>query len=740
MAGKKEMLMAQFYEQCQQKGYTDMTNADHSLKAKVIATDLNLNYGKIEVFYEKAKKSYDLVRKEELDAQQARLAREQKEAQEAARRQVDGELLVTLSAGSEESSDATFVKVFIRPDETIYSTVNNGSKIEGPPQISVEQGGALLLTYHPSQAVYTGATVGGITTGGVHYTQAGYTSSKTRSGKGDIRISMGSTVFTLTTATMPDHTCRLFRRDPQFSQLVHDRKIKCYMESSKADFYYSSISTGRLDNQTLMNAVSLAADEHRLSYAHCERIANLLGRIVHGQFPPSDEQIYASAKALENAATSGELNRAMGLYRSIADYGDAAQRIAALQQKYDQILQSEKEQAVLAKEAKNRRAIKAAILFAVTAVVLTGVVFLSGAIRKNNAYKEALLLMDSGMYPQAVQALTELGDYKDCPLLLETAKIEILYSQAVDLMESGKYQEAIEAFRSLGDFRDSVALITESEEAILEQERAEFYEIAVEELAYLTSQDISGTVFFMHDSPLDYCPRQWILEGGVCTDHGFEDGDVCLDDYRRMLEIFSALGDYKDSRQIADRITQWIALVTDIHSMTTARYSYGYEGYLIDGDTLATAARRIEEYRTNCDFFPATCYFDSILTLYPYCGHWTLVSGKMPAYLGDPKGFSDKMEEFTASFIISPYSFAIASRAKLYMYAGRTAFELYSGDLAENPGTPFTFEYKRGSEEVAATCILESENSLRIEVLHKDNPFGANELVADSGTVIYEKE
>lgn len=43
MASKKTTLMAQFYAQCQQKGYTDMHDDVQSLKAKVIATDLGLD-------------------------------------------------------------------------------------------------------------------------------------------------------------------------------------------------------------------------------------------------------------------------------------------------------------------------------------------------------------------------------------------------------------------------------------------------------------------------------------------------------------------------------------------------------------------------------------------------------------------------------------------------------------------------------------------------------------------------
>ena len=94
MADKKTELMAQFYAKCQQKGYTDMTDDTQSLKAKVIATDLKLNYGNIVSFYEKAKSCYEQVQKEKAEAEaeaaekeakeeEKRLAKEEKEREKA---------------------------------------------------------------------------------------------------------------------------------------------------------------------------------------------------------------------------------------------------------------------------------------------------------------------------------------------------------------------------------------------------------------------------------------------------------------------------------------------------------------------------------------------------------------------------------------------------------------------------------------------------------------------------------
>lgn len=472
MADKKTELMAQFYEECQKKGYTDMHNDTQSLKAKVIATDLKLNYGNIAAFYEKAENCYTQVQEEKAEAQKQRKIQQQKEAEERTRRAVNGKLLVILSDRLCEGDDATSVRVYIRPDGSIYSTVNNGSKIEGAPTLSVKKGGALLLTYHPSQAVYTGATVGGVTTGGVHYTQSGYTTSKTHSGKGDIEISINRQTFTLRLASMSDYTCSLFQRDEAFRWWVTDKQVKCFVSSAKADFYYEAIQTGRLDTQTMMNTLSMAAEEQRLSYAACEGITNLLGRIVHGQFPPSDEQIYNSAKALENATTSAELNRAIELYNSISDYKDAAKRAQAAKAKYDDVLQMEKERAVLEKEAIKKRNKKLAVIFAAVSAILSIVAIVFSVAfsmqKKSNAYDDAIAHMNAGQYAEAIDVFAALGDYKDSAEQIKFAQaakeeadriteLDTMYNQALSSLEAGEYEKAYANFKLLGDYKDAKA-------------------------------------------------------------------------------------------------------------------------------------------------------------------------------------------------------------------------------------------------------------------------------------------
>lgn len=148
IASNKTQLIAQFYELCQSKGYTDMRDDRQSLKAKVIATDLGLRYGNIVEFYEKAAQCYQQVQAENAEeAERLRIQRQEEQA-ERARRAVNGTLLVTVSGNKET------LKVFLRPDHTFYCTVNDGEKIEGIPSVTVHKGGSLQYTYHPSETVF----------------------------------------------------------------------------------------------------------------------------------------------------------------------------------------------------------------------------------------------------------------------------------------------------------------------------------------------------------------------------------------------------------------------------------------------------------------------------------------------------------------------------------------------------------------------------------------------------------
>ena len=415
MADKKITVMAQFYEQCQTKGYIDMTDATQSLKAKVIATDLNLKYKDIAELYEKSAICYQQVQAEDAETERKAGIERKAAEEEAARRAVDGELLVSiLNSEKSKKSEEIMVKVYVRPDQSIYSVVNNGDKIEGAPSIMSSKGGVLTTTYHPSQAVYTGASSGGITMGGVHYTQASYSEKISKTENGDVEISVGETKFTIKRIIISPLVKSRFRRDQAFNNYVRGDTIQCFVHSATADMLVEAAMTQNLDYAARMNTLSVAVDKRRLPYNTCVGIANLLGRIVHCQFPPSDEEYYAEADALSKKTTSAELKRAVEIFTAISDYRDAEQRVKLAESKYEEILQEEKENAVLEKEAAAKRRKKsaiAAVAIMLVAAVVAGV--LLKVVLPNKNYNEAMTLLKSGDLVGARELLLPIADYKD---------------------------------------------------------------------------------------------------------------------------------------------------------------------------------------------------------------------------------------------------------------------------------------------------------------------------------------
>ena len=528
MADKKTTLMAQFYEQCQTKGYTDMSDATQSLKAKVIASDLKLNYGNIVEFYAKAKNCYDRVQEEKAEeARKAEIGRKAQE-EENARRAVGGEWLVTIYGAGTSSSDKAEVKVYVRPDGSVYSIIGNSAKIEGAPAVNVLRGAVLTMTYHPSQAVYTGATVGGITTGGVHYTQASYSEKASNTDTGSIQISVNGKEFLVKRFVVSVLTKSKFKRDSAFCNYASTGETQCYRSSGMGDLMREAAFMQNVQYTDRINMLSRAADEDRLPYNTCAEIADLLGRIANAQFPPSDEEVYAAAEALAAKTTSAEVKRAVETFRNISDYRDASQRAKAAEEKYEELLQEEKEQAILAKEAtaKTRKKLVMILvpLIAVTAIVAMLMVKI---IIPNTRYTKAHALMDAAEYDEAIATFESLGDYKDSSSKI----VDCTYAKAVALMDAAEYDEAITVFKELGDYKDSGAKVTESTyaKAVALMDAAE-YDKAIHVFETLGDYEDSSAKII----DCTYAKAAALMDAA---------------EYEEAIVVFESLSGYKDSRE-----------------------------------------------------------------------------------------------------------------------------------------------------------------------------------------------
>ena len=86
------------------------------------------------------------------------------------------------------------------------------------------------------------------------------------------------------------------------------------------------------------------------------------------------------------------------------------------------------------------------------------------AIAMDDKYNDAIALMESGKYEEAISVFEELDGYKNSDTKIadcNTAIVDGKYNDAIALMESGKYEEAISVFEELDGYKDSDAKITD---------------------------------------------------------------------------------------------------------------------------------------------------------------------------------------------------------------------------------------------------------------------------------------
>ena len=141
----------------------------------------------------------------------------------------------------------------------------------------------------------------------------------------------------------------------------------------------------------------------------------------------------------------------------------------ALKEHKNQRLIREREQAAKKAAATQKNIKVLATVLIVAAVFCIVASFVNNAIKKNNAYNEAALLMEQGKYEKAIEAFTALDGYKDSAEQIQSAKNSIAdmeraaeYDRAIQLLETGKSEKENEAYyllMELGDYEDAKNLL-----------------------------------------------------------------------------------------------------------------------------------------------------------------------------------------------------------------------------------------------------------------------------------------
>ena len=184
------------------------------------------------------------------------------------------------------------------------------------------------------------------------------------------------------------------------------------------------------------------------------------------------DAIYDAAVALVRGSQKpSDYNSAIKMLEKIPDWRDATELI----EKYNRAINNLAREAEEARIAAAMRAKRNKKIFMIASpivcMVVVFVILLNAVIIPNGKYNDAIALMNSGKYVEAITAFEAMKGYKNSELKIaecNTAILDSKYNDAVVLMNNQKYLEAISAFEALNGHRDSAQKIADCNTAILD--------------------------------------------------------------------------------------------------------------------------------------------------------------------------------------------------------------------------------------------------------------------------------
>lgn len=323
-----------FYLQCIENGYTDMKDETQSLKAKVIAMDLNLRYKNIESLFAESKAVYE-----------AQLAKEEKLS-------VDGELVMKLYNYAGDDKKDKEISIFRKPDSGFYLTINGGKKIHQYPRFFVNDSITLDYKYNPGKLIYTGASAGGIHMGGTHYQAPSISERAHSTGKGQVMLGIGEESYHIKRAKFPDIVVERFHREPIFKKHYkrgyYSLMASYYIDDGDEDAMRISLRSG--DTYGYTSVATLALSNMLHPKATCKEMVSFLERVLRNDFPKSDTEIYESVAAVSETSSAKDIKHAVKELETISGYKPADELRKKLQPRYEQVLLQEKEEKALRRD------------------------------------------------------------------------------------------------------------------------------------------------------------------------------------------------------------------------------------------------------------------------------------------------------------------------------------------------------------------------------------------------------
>ena len=263
--------------------------------------------------------------------------------------------------------------------------------------------------------------------------------------------------------------------------LMKDDKIDSYKQAIEI---FSSI-IGWRDSQDKIS-------ECNANIARFEKIAQDNKRIAEEKAKDAiyDEANRALGVSHQNNPTAFSLQHAelaLDKFSKVSGWRDSDEKIQecsklieALKEKLKQERKERLERERIARIKRKKRLKISAIVMAAVCVVVAVAILINNVIipeiRILNRYNNAIDLMESGKYQQAIEEFEALGEYKnsaeyvdDCNEAIVLEKKELKYQDAISLMNKGEYEKAREIFVSIIQYKDSWTM--QSECSRLERQR-----------------------------------------------------------------------------------------------------------------------------------------------------------------------------------------------------------------------------------------------------------------------------
>ena len=440
-----------FYETCLSLGYTNIDDPEQHKKIELLAMELNINYSNIDSFFEDSKKEY--LREQRIAEEKAK-----KEGEEKKRLAVNGKLLYTVNA-----KNGTY-KVYKRPNGSIYSENSRGQDRTEGIMFSVKDHYDAMYAYSAPKNIYTGATVGGVTTGGVSQVGGGYDFKMRKTNKAFVQVKIGD--------KDPVEVCSV-QLSEWGSFLYSENYSNGFIECLNLRAYNSNKSTiGLVKGQNMYerdNQIFAGLSMEAYPKSRCQNAVNFINWYT-ANFIPYDKSdaadIYKTADRLSFSSDEKDLMRASKMFLFIKDYEDASDRAIATRKARQELIEKKEqeklERIAAQKEAKRQRTEKIGRVLKF-AIPITIVVFLVGIILYEVVifpivkHHEAERLVDGGRYQAALELLEEIGENPSSDLYLRCN-----YQLGKSALADGYYVRAIRYFETAGNYSDAPQLLSDT--------------------------------------------------------------------------------------------------------------------------------------------------------------------------------------------------------------------------------------------------------------------------------------